>query len=440
MPEKLMKIRDYFTPEKRKKTILVSSVIIIAALTLGWFIVPQKQGIQIVETAKIKRGTVYKVLEATGIIKPEVGAIVQIGSRATGTIKQMLVRVGDPVKPGQVIAVIDDRELTAQRNEAEAALKVAQAELDKVRNVYPLQINEAEANLKSTRAEAEYDKLSASRRKTLVNKRLDAVDSLDSAQQKATTSSGQVAARAATLMRLKSEFEQELAKAEANLIRAQATLSTAKIRLSYSVISSPIEGVVSDVTAQEGETVVTGLSVAHLITVLDPSRLEMWIYVDETDVGQVRQGMDVQFRVDSAPDKVFEGKIDLIFPEPETRDNIIYYRARVMLTPEDSLHLRPEMTTQSKISVLRKDDVLTLPNAALKWMDGEQLIFIKDKNGKTRGLTPELGLSGAEQSELLNDDIPEGTEVAVKIIIPKNASSSAPSPAGRPGGGGSQRR
>ena len=435
-----MKIRDYFLPEKRKKTILISSVLILIAIVLMWVISQKKQDIQIIETAQVKRGTVYKVLEATGIIKPEVGAIVQIGSRATGTIKQMLVRVGDPVTPGQVIAVIDDRELTAQRNEAEAALGVAQAELDKVKKVYPLQINEAEANLKSTKAEAEYDQLSASRRKTLVNKRLDAVDSLDSAQQKATTSSGQVAARAATLMRLKSEFEQELAKAEATLARAHATLSTAKIRLSYTVISSPIEGLVSDVTAQEGETVVTGLSVAHLITVLDPRRLEMWIYVDETDVGQVQQGLNVQFRVDSAPDKVFEGKIDLIFPEPETRDNIIYYRARVMLTPEDSLHLRPEMTTQSKISVLQKNDVLTLPNAALKWMDGEQLIFIKEKNGGTRSVVPELGLSGTEHSELLNDDIPEGTEVAVKIIIPKNASSGPATSAGRTGGGGSQRR
>lgn len=430
-----MTIRDYFLPEKRKKTILISSVLIIIAIISAWFIFNPKEDIQITETARIKRGTVYKVLEATGIIKPEVGAIVQIGSRATGSIKQMLVRVGDPVKQGQVIAVIDDRELTAQLNEAEAALKVAQAELDKVKNVYPLQINEAEANLRSAQAEAEYDKLSASRRKTLVNKKLDAVDSLDSAQQKATTSSGLVAARAATLMRLKSEFEQERAKAEANLVRAEATLSTAKIRLSYSVISSPIEGLVSDVTAQEGETIVTGLSVANLITVLDPRRLEMWIYVDETDVGQVRQGMDVQFRVDSAPDKIFEGKIDLIFPEPETRDNIIYYRARVNLTPDDSLHLRPEMTTQSKISVLQKDNVLTLPNAALKWMDGEQFIFIKDKNGKTYSLTPELGLSGAEQSELLNDDIPEDTEVAVKIILPKSASSG-----GKPGSNGSNRR
>lgn len=431
-----MKIREYFQPQKRKKILFFLSGLIIVSIALAWFFAGEKQDVQIVETARIRRGTVYKVLEATGIIKPEVGAIVKIGSRATGIIKQMLVRVGDPVKQDQVIAVIDDRELTAQFNEAEAALKVAQAELDKVKNVYPLQIHEAEANLKSTKAEAEYNELSAGRLKTLVNKKLEAVDILDAAQQKAATSAGQLAAKSATLMRLKSEFEQELAKAEANLVRAKATLETAKIRLSYSVIRSPIEGVVSDVTTQEGETVVTSLSVAYLITVLDPSRLEMWIYVDETDVGQVRKDMKVQFRVDSAPDRIFEGKIDLIFPEPETRDNIIYYRARVSLTPEDSLHLRPEMTTQSKISVLHKDDVLLLPNAALKWVDGDQLIFIKEQNGATRSLTPELGLSGAEHTELLNSDIPEGANVAVKIILPRNFQTATPPPSGRPGGGG----
>ena len=80
-----------------------------------------------------------------------------------------------------------------------------------------------------------------------------------------------------------------------------------EIRISYTPIESPITGVVSEVTAQEGETIVAGLQVANLITVLDPARLEMWVYVDETDVGQVHAGQAAEFRVDAYPGKTFDG-------------------------------------------------------------------------------------------------------------------------------------
>ncbi|SHN54162.1 efflux RND transporter periplasmic adaptor subunit [Desulfovibrio litoralis] len=402
---------------KKKIAIILSILLIIVGGV--YFFSPKNEKIQILESEPIKRGTVSKMLEATGIIKPEVGAIVKIGSRTTGVIEKMLVKVGDDVKKSQLIAVIDNRELESNVHDTRAQLRVAEAELNKIKTVFPLQIAEAQANLDAAKAEYDYSKLTSERTQTLVKKKLDAIDNLDSAKQKASTSKSLVTAREATLMRLKSEFEQELAKAEANVNKAKATLETAEIRLSYSTIYSPIDGVVSDVTTQEGETIVTGLSVANLITILDPSRLEMWIYIDETDVGQIQKGMTVEFRVDSVPQKKFSGLISQIYPEPEIKDNIIYYRALVTLTPEESRHLRPEMTTHAKVLIEQKKDVLSVPNNALKWVDGKQVLFIKEKNGKITELKPELGLVGTERSELLLD-LPEGTEVATKLILPKS--------------------
>ena len=103
-----------------------------------------------------------------------------------------------------------------------------------------------------------------------------------------------------------------------NRITSYNVCYTKLLRLSYKSILSPITGIVSQVTAQEGETVVSGFQVSNLITVLDPSRLEMWIYVDETDVGQVKPGMPVEFRVDAYPDTVFTGEVDTIY-----RNNVV---------------------------------------------------------------------------------------------------------------------
>ena len=313
------------------------------------------------KTAHLEKGTVRATLEATGIIKPEVGAIVKTGSRATGLIKKMYVRVGDTVKKGDLIAEIDDREQQASLAEAEATLRKAEAEQTRVETVYPLQINEARAQLKASQAEGEYLQLSLKRKKALVEQKLDSQDSLDDARQKHTVSQNTQKARAATLKRLETEYRLEAKKAREAVAAAQATLESVQVRITYTTIYAPIDGVVSQVAAQTGETVVAGFEVANLITILDPTRLEMWIYVDETDVGRIRSGMPVEFRVDAYPDHVFTGTVNQIYPEPEIRDNIVYYQALVRLAPETASQLRPEMTTQCTVVVQEKPDVLVLP-------------------------------------------------------------------------------
>jgi multidrug efflux pump subunit AcrA (membrane-fusion protein) len=134
-------------------------------------------------------------------------------------------------------------------------------------------------------------------------------------------------------------------------------------------------------------------------------------------VGQAAEGMDVRFTVDAHPDKAFHGRIDEIYPEPEIRDNIVYYKALVRLSPEDAMHLRPEMTTQCRITVRTLPGVLSIPNTAVKWVGGEQAVFVDD-DGRVRRARPEFGLAGLERTRILSG-LEEGQQVATRIVLPE---------------------
>jgi HlyD family secretion protein len=401
-----------------KKWVIGILVLLVAAAGIFWWRSAHRvKPLKILKTEAVSRGTVRKVLEETGIIKSQVGAIVKIGARATGTVEKMLVKVGDRVAKGELVARIDNRELRAQLAEAEASLASARAELQRVEKVYPLQIAEAQANLAAARSQGDYLSDNARRLEQLLQEGFVSRDEADNARQKADAQNAQVKAAQTTVERLQGEFAATRKKAALAVDQAQAGAEALRVRISYTTIYSPLGGVVSQVTAQEGETIVAGLQVANLITVLDTARLEMWVYVDETDVGQVKSGQAVEFRVDAYPGKTFNGTIKTIYPEPEIRDNIVYYQALVAISPEQAEVLRPEMTTQVQIVVAQKEDVLLIPNTALKWVDDQQLIFVQVPDGTVRRVKPQLGLSGLTHSEV-TAGLKEGDLVATEISLP----------------------
>ena len=401
----------------QKYILLAVLLALIGAATWHFGFKSNDEAPKVLETATVAVGDVRRVLEATGIVKSQVGAIVKIGARATGEIQQMLVKVGDPVKKGDLIAVIDDRELQAQKAEAQASLARAEAELARIKLVFPLQISEAEAQLKLSQAQLTYARQNLERQDVLTKRDVVPQDTLDQAARDLDVAQSEMNARQATLNRLKQEFAKELPKAEKDLQQARAALDSVDVRISYTRILSPIDGVVSLVSAQEGETVVSGLQVSNLITVIDPSRLEMWIYVDETDVGQVTPGMPVEFRVDAFRNRLFSSSIEQIYPEPEIRDNIVYYRALCPVTREQAEALRPEMTTQCQIVVKEHAGVPVLPNTALKWIGDRQVVFVVGADGQVEQRTPKLGLQGLNNSEIL-DGVAVGDTVATQVVLP----------------------
>lgn len=368
------------------------------------------------ETATVQRGPLKKELPATGIIKPEEGAEVKTGSRFTGVIRRLFAKLGDPVSKGQIVAELDDREQQSECRRHEATIRRLKAELKQVETTYPLRIAEAAAQVAVCQAEMEYARGNYERVAPMDS---GGVSEDDVEKSQSTLKVKQEAHNLAVSAhsRVEKEFITERTRLAEAVAEARADLAAAQIRLSYSQILSPMDGVVSEITAQEGETLVAGLQVAYLVTVLDPSRLELQIYVDENDIGLVHPGAPVSFTVESLQGRVFSGVIDLIHPGAEIRNNIVYYRALVRLPPETSLALRPEMTVRCRIMVEQKDDVLMVPNTAFKWLGTRRVVFVRNASEEIVPLSPKTGLEGLSHTEILSD-IEEGTTVVLNLDLP----------------------
>jgi multidrug efflux pump subunit AcrA (membrane-fusion protein) len=358
---------------------------------------------QVLESAKVERGSIRGVLVETGILKPQVGAVVKIGARITGTVVSMRVKIGDRVKAGQLIALIDDRELRKNIERQKAVLENARWTMQQVELTFPQRIKEAEANYR-------YARVNYEREQKLMEREYTTGDALDRARS-------QYQALEANVRRLKDELKTQLEISKARVGELEAQLKQLEVNLSYTRIDAPIDGVVSDVTIQEGETIVTGLQVANLVTILDPTRLEMWIYVDETNIGRVEAGQAVEFYVDTYPDRMFNGAIQRVHPQPISKDNIVYYLAVVQVTPEDAEVLKPEMTTHVRIIYEQKDNVLTAPNAALKFEEGGQVAYVVIGENKVEKAVVKSGVRGENRTEIISG-VKEGDEVATKIILP----------------------
>ncbi|MDQ7787176.1 MAG: efflux RND transporter periplasmic adaptor subunit [Thermodesulfovibrionales bacterium] len=383
---------------------LIAIVLIIGGVFVYKTLTKSKT--EVLETAKVAKGTIQGIIVETGIIKPQVGAVVKIGARATGTIVKMNVKIGDRVQTGKLIAIIDDREILKAIEQQRASLTAAENTLAQVELTYPDRIREAQATL-------DYAKINYDRETDLLKHDYTTKDSVDKARS-------QFEATDANLQRLQNESKTQVNIAKANIGDIAAQLKQQETRLTYTRIYSPINGLVSDVTAQEGETIVAGLQVANLVTVLDPTLLEMWIYVDETDIGRVKIGQQVNYYVDTYPDKFFHGGIEKIYPQPVVRDNIVYYLATVKVSRDDAEFLKPEMTTHIKIAFAEKKDVLTVPNAAIKFETGKQVVYRVTAPNKVEKVEIQTGLRGEDATEVISG-VRDSDMLATKLILPVSA-------------------
>lgn len=244
-------------------------------------------------------GSRATAVKATGVIKPMIGAEVRVGSRISGVVRRLYVKIGDRVEKGQLLAELDDRDLVARKREALAALQLAEANL-------------------------EYAKADLARKGELRASALLAPSDLDLAQR-------------------------AYAVAEQQRDGARASLDVAATQLGYGRIVAPIAGVVASVSTQEGETVAASFATPTFVTLLDLTRLEVWAYVDETDIGRIRTGIPATFTVDTYGAAEFAGEVTAIYPKAEIRDNVVNYVTVIRFqTPHDKV-LRPDMTTTVRL-------------------------------------------------------------------------------------------
>jgi RND family efflux transporter MFP subunit len=279
------------------------------------------------QTVCVNRGTISRAVTATGVIRPVVGAEVNVGSRVSGTVEELPVKVGDIVKAGDLLGQLDPTELDAKVAQARAELSLARAQR-------------------------------ALNQKTLVRQRQLAAAGFSSEEDV------DVAAR-------------DLAVSEAQVELNEARLRTAKINLGFTRITAPIDGAIARVTTREGETVAASFAAPNFVTIVDLERLEIQAYVDETDIGRVLVGQRATFTVDTYPEVDFSAVVTTIQPKAEIQNSVVNYVVILNFDGVEGHCLRPEMTTHLRIVLEDRANVLTIPRAVLRHREGGQYVAVR---------------------------------------------------------------
>lgn len=340
---------------RRKKGIVFVSLSVVLIFVTTYFLTASgndiREGPFEQASVTVQRKDISQSIIATGIIKPKVGAEVKVGAQVSGVVKKLFVKTGSSVRTHDPLALIDPR--------AYRSLK------DKM-----LALKEISA------AEKKYSELDLQRDKTLY-------------EQKAVS----LRQFQATML----QFE----LAQARLKQAEADYQYADLQLGYTSISSPINGVVASISTQEGETVAAVFSSPTFVTIIDLNQLELWAYVDETDVGRVQKGQSVSFSVDTYPGETFEGRVETIYPKAEILNNVVNYIAVVTIAPSNGKVLRPEMTATVQIFTKLKKDVLVLPKNAVQTENERQFVTILT-NGTMEKRYVTTGINDKKYYEVLS--------------------------------------
>jgi RND family efflux transporter MFP subunit len=314
----------------RKWWALPVIVLIVTAANYSWSLGSAQIEDQPRQTTRIGLGSLTETVIATGVIRPMVGAEVNVGSRISGTVVSLPVEVGDTVVVDQLLAELDKSALEAAADQVRAEVSLAEPGVELAENILK-------------------------RRQRLAGQGLASDEDLDTAKS-------------------------DLAVQRAQLKVSKARLRSAEITLGYSKITAPINGVVAEVATREGETVAADYSAPTFVTIIDLDRLEVLAYVDETDIGRVEVGQLATFTVDTYPEKEFEAKVTAIQPRAELQSSVVNYIVRLDFEAVDGYILRPEMTAHVQLVVAEREDALTAPRNALIRRDGRQFVVV-ERNG-----------------------------------------------------------
>jgi RND family efflux transporter MFP subunit len=336
-------------------------------------------------TARVIRRDFSAAVLATGAVRPQVGAEVKVGARISGQVVRLHANVGDRVKRGQVIAELENDDLTAAADQARADVAVAGARL-------------VDAQARARLAEQEFD-----RQSELLAAQVAAQQELDQAAME------HEGARATALL------------ARRQLESQQARLREAEVRLSYATIRAPIAGVVGSISTQEGETVAAGFSAPTFVTIIDLERLQVDAFVDEVDIGKVEPGQSGTFTVDAFPEREFEGRVTAIYPKAVLQDNVVYYDVVLSITPPYRGLLRPEMTASVTLLLGARAGVLAIPTQAVKRVDGRTVVFLPGDGGGGDARAIRVGWKDGEWLEV-TDGLAEGERILLDPPVTDSSS------------------
>ena len=232
---------------------------------------------------------------------------------------------------------------------------------------------------------------------------------VDQAQERLEVLKAQINLAKEEIKLKESRLENDSRLAKAMVDRATANLEVEDIQLSYATITAPIDGIVALVSTQEGETVAASMSAPNFITLIDLRKLEVTVFVDETDIGRIKVGQKAIFTVDTYSEKFFKGKVREIHPKAVIKDNVVNYEVILDIEKKNVSKLRPEMTANVVVTTGTRKNVLTIPKAAVK-REGKKIFTVMHVDRQLVDRAIELGWRDGKVIEVISG-LKEGEQV-----------------------------
>ncbi|MDO4528276.1 MAG: efflux RND transporter periplasmic adaptor subunit [bacterium] len=378
-----------------------------------WFFLDKEETVESVayKTTPVITGQVFSTIRATGTIEPE--DLIDIGAQITGQIMAFGVDTEgkevdycSEVRKGQLLARIDDVTYKAEVTIATANLNSANARLDSANaNVLQLRAKLHQAERDWTRATA-----------------LGVGDALSQKEYDAYQSAYESALAAVDVGKA------SVAEAQASIAQAQAQLEKAQRNLSYCEIMSTVDGIVIDRRVNIGQTVTASMNTPSLFLVAkDLKRIEIWVPVNEADIGEIHEGQEVVFTVDAFPNKDFTGTVRRIRLNAAMSSNVVTYTVEVATENPEGV-LLPYLTANVEFILGRSaPDALLVPPAALRWqpedwtppaaLEGKPVVFVQTPNG-IEGVPVEIQLVGDNMTAVTSPQLKEGDSIITGVMTP----------------------
>jgi HlyD family secretion protein len=377
---------------KKRFVLVLVAVIVITASLAAYYRTTASAEAPGYTTAAATRGDVVDSVEATGTLQAV--TTVQVGTQVSGTIASLHADFNSRVRKGDVIARLDPSLLQAQVDQAQATIVRLEADVDRAR----VSLEDSDVKLRRARELFERQLIPA----------ID-VENAESVQRQAAAS---------------------LKAAQAQVTQAQGSLNQARVNLNHSIITAPVDGIVISRSVDVGQTVAASMSAPTLFVIAkDLSEMQVKASIDEADIGRIKTGQTVSFRVDAYPREVFTGKVSQVRLEPTVAQNVVSY-VTIIDVPNPDLKLKPGMTANVTVEVARADDVLRVPNAALRFRPAEQTserrgpaVWVQS-NGQLQAIHVRPGISDGTLTAIVEGELSENTPV-----ITGQAASGATAPA-----------
>jgi HlyD family secretion protein len=312
-----------------KRIIVIIIVLVAIGVGVGAFYMRRSGPEPQVSTAQLSRGDVVDAVAATGTL--EAVETVDVGTQVSGVLKELHADFNSIVRQGQVIARLDPSLIQTQVEQNRANVERAEADLERLR------VGLADARQKLERAKQMWEKQLVPRTELET-----------------------------TEVNVKSA-EAQIRSAQAAVTQARANLNQQQVNLQHTVIKAPIDGIVIARNVDVGQTVAASMSAPTLyILAADLTKMQVLANIDEADVGRMRPGQAVTFRVDAYPTDTFTGTVQQVRLQPAVVQNVVVY-STVIAVPNLQLKLKPGMTANVNIEIARRSDVLRVPSAALRF-------------------------------------------------------------------------